>query len=131
MLKKNRNVLYPLAKRGDLQRERIQSIVEIFPKLFRSYRTSNINVRSCQHTDIDTNRLRASQPAVLAVLQYLQQLRLWFRRHFGDLIQKNCAFIAGLELSRRGFRRAGKRSSLIAKQFAFKQFRRKGGAVNF
>src|SRR5437016_3444982 len=63
---------------------------------------------ACVHAD----RLGATDPEVLAILEDLQELRLHLRGHLGDLVEEERALAGELEFALRVARRAGEGATL-------------------
>ena len=115
------NFLYALAQRRHFQGKAIQAVVEVFSEnLLRDGRL-DVDVGCGDHPHIHFDAGAAAQAGKTSILKNLQQLGLQNGGHFANLIQKNCAVIANLELARFGLDRAGKRALLVAEQFALQQ----------
>src|SRR4029077_959112 len=87
-------------------------------------------MRGGNQPHIDLDRLRASEPLELLLLEGAQQCGLEFQADVADLIQKQRASVRQLESTLSLDQGTGKGSLLMAKQFALQQPRRDRGAVD-
>ena len=83
-----------------------------------------------QQAHVDLARFRRSDSHHQPVGKHAQQLGLRSRRHLAGLVQKQRAFVGGLEQTLAGAVGAGERAALVAEQFAFEQGLGEGGAID-
>src|SRR6185437_16294326 len=106
------------------------AVVQVLAEAAAAGERLELAVGSADETQIE-RYLRASADALhRTLLQHPQQLRLQRRRHLPDLIEEYRAAIGGFQLARSPFRRAGKRSLLVAEGLALEQCIGDGGAVD-
>ena len=83
----------------------------------------------CHDAHVDFLRPRASQALEFPLLQDTKKLRLQLERDVADFIQEQRTLMCQLKPADLLCDRTGERSPLMAKQFAFEQPGRDGGAV--
>ena len=71
-----RDVLGPLAKGRQLNRENVQPVVEVGAKRSRVDQLLQRTIRRGDDPDVTPNRLRAAEPLEFLLLQHPEQLRL-------------------------------------------------------
>ena len=86
MKQKRWYVFLALPQRWNLDHERIQTVIEVFTKSLRGDRFGNIYIGCGDDSDFHLDGSRAAQARKLAVLQDMQELRLWDHRHLRDLV---------------------------------------------
>ena len=131
MAEQQRNFRGPLAQRRHVDREHVQSIVQILAQAARFHRLLNFHVGCRQDAHVHVDQLAAAQARILMVLQDVQELGLQVGAHFRDFVQEDRALGGQLKLPRLGTHGAGKRALLVAEQFGFEQFAGKRGAIHF
>src|SRR5271157_2513241 len=97
MIDEKRDVLFPLAKGRNGEHGGVQSVVEVLAKQVFFDQLSQILVGGGDESDVDTDRLTASQSPDLAVLECSEDLGLDAERHVSDLVQEQGASIRFLE----------------------------------
>ena len=88
-------VVRAVAKRGDLDLNHVEPVVEIFPEPAVFDGLLQIGVCGRQDADIRLASALVAYPLVFAVLDEAQQLGLDRKRQVADLIQKEGAALAG------------------------------------
>src|SRR5208283_403387 len=91
------NILAPFAQRRDLNREDVESIKQILAELLVPNHGGKIAMRGGNQPHVHADRLGASQPLELLLLDGAQQFRLEFEADVADLIQKQRASVRQLE----------------------------------
>ncbi len=111
-------VLTPITKRGQLNRENTEAIVEIRAKsLFRGA-LAQIAVRSCDDTYVGVNRLAPTDAFEGLLLQHSQDFRLQRQWHIANFIEKNGAAAALLEAPDAAPIRAGEGAFFVTEKLA-------------
>ena len=93
------NVVFPLMKRRQMERDAANAIVQITPKAILGNHRVQILIGRRDDANIDLERFIAADALKLAVLQEPQHLGLRGKRHVANLIEKNRAAMALLEFS--------------------------------
>ena len=84
-----RNVVPAVSEGRDLDRDHVESVVEILPEAALPDRLLQVLVGSGQHPDIDRNGLRRADGLKGPVLQHPEQLHLEVGAHVPDLVQED------------------------------------------
>src|SRR5947209_7487254 len=92
-----RNVVHPVAKRGQPNGDDIESIVEILAKASICDFVSQIAIRGSNHSCVDFDRRVATDALEFAFLQYTQQLLLRVKAHFANFVKEDSSFVGHLE----------------------------------
>src|SRR6478672_6375522 len=87
-VREHRNVLDPLAKRRDPERNRAQTEIQILPEAARCRLGPEIAIGRRDHANVDANRARATHSLELLLLQHAKQLCLQIETHLRYLIEK-------------------------------------------
>ena len=125
-----RNVFDTLAQRGHLDREYIQTVIQVFTERTDLDHVLEILVRRCNDSHIDALGFVAADPLEGALLQHTQQLNLHRQRHVADFVEEQGAAIGQLKAPGTTGDRPGKRALLMTEQFAFQQLGRYGSTVD-
>src|SRR3984885_4896531 len=131
MLHEERDVDGPLAQRGQANRHDVQPVVEVFAKCARRDQLLQVAVRRGDETNIDSNRLDATNALEFALLQCAEKLHLHLDGDLSDLVEKERAAIGELEPPRLARDRTGERTALVAEELALDELLGDGGAVDF
>src|ERR1043165_7098995 len=86
-----RNLVFPLAQWWNLHGHDIEPVKQIFTKFARANGRSQVAVSRRHYSDIHFDRLSASQPLKLPILQHLEELGLETSIHVPDFIKQNRA----------------------------------------
>ena len=105
-----------------MNRHNVKTIVEIFTELSFLDETLQIAVSGRYNPNINGHRHDSAHPLELPLLEKAQELRLKFRRHVADLVEKDRAAMSQFDLARLTPVRAGKRALFMAEQFALQEF---------
>jgi hypothetical protein len=116
-------------QRGNQNRERLQTIVEIAAKLFRRHHLCQITICRCHKAYVNPDGLSASQSLKFLLLEHPKQLSLEFKRNVADFVKEKCAAISQLKSSDFLHNGAGKRAFLMPEELAFDQAGRDGSTV--
>ena len=130
IVRKQRDVLRPLAEGGDVDIHHVQPVVEVLPELPVLHHLPEILVGG--GNDPNVHRLRlAAHSGDLPLLQDPQELRLDVVGELVHLVQKDSALIRHLKFTDPAAPLgAGEGSLLIAEELALHQSLRDGGAVD-
>ena len=103
-----------LTQRRHVDRQHVQSVIEVLAQAARFHGLLNFDVRGGKHAHVDSDHVTPAEARVLMILQNVQQLGLEMRAHLGDFVEENGALGGQLEFA--GFRahRAGERALLVA-----------------
>ncbi|MNI70384.1 hypothetical protein D3C73_1261950 [compost metagenome] len=77
-----------IAQRRQVERQYIQTIIEIFAEQTFLYQLHQIFLRGANHTDINVNLMIFADAAEGPVIKKTQQFGLHARRHFANFIQQ-------------------------------------------
>src|SRR5215469_6546914 len=102
VLREYRNLFTAFAQRRKMDREAIETVIEILPERLASDGLLDVNVCRRDDAHIHLHGHPAPESRKAAILQYLQQLGLKSCRHLPGLIKEYGSVIAYLELSRLG-----------------------------
>ena len=130
MLDQQRNILPAFPERGDLQRNHVEPVEQIFPELPVFHHLLQVPVGCRDHAGVGRNGLRSAEPLKRAVLQNPQQFDLDMQRDFPDLIKKDRSAFRQFEPPLAHLHRAGERAAFVAEEFALQQIFRQGRTVN-
>src|SRR5690348_12908111 len=84
-----RNLVFPLAQWWNLHGHDIEPVEQIFTKFPGANSLSQVAVSRRHHSDIHFDRLSASQPLKLPILQDLEELGLETSIHVADFVKQN------------------------------------------
>src|SRR6266481_5541307 len=114
---KHRNVLSSLSKRRNLDRENLQAIKQIITEGSAGCGCIKITIRGGDHTNVDLDGLRSSDPLEFLFLKDSQQGNLRVRRQFAHFVQENRSPVGQLETANSALRGFRKCSLLVTEQF--------------
>src|SRR4051812_48658890 len=130
MLCQQRQVVFPLAQRWQLNRDDVQAIKEVFAQDAIEDSFFRVLVRRGEKSHVNWNLLRAAESSDGAFLKHAQKFRLKKRRHLCYLVQQKRSAIGQLETSLPSGGRACKCAFLVTEQLALHQSLWNGGAVD-
>ena len=130
MLAEQRDVRAPLAQRRDVDADHVETEVEVLAEASIGDGLGQARVGRRQDPRIDADRPPRAEPAVLAVLEHVQELRLEVRAHLADLVEQDRALMGQLELAGFVAQGAGERAALVAEQLRFEKLLGEGRAVH-
>ena len=116
VLHQQRNVVAPLAQRGQLHRDHVEAIEEILAERALGDHLREIGVGRGDDADVDLDGVRVADALELALLQHAQQLRLQRRAHRPDLVEEERPLVRLLEASLARPDRAGERAADVAEE---------------
>ena len=116
-----RNVASALAQRWQLDREDVETIVEILAELAVAYRLAQIAVGGGDDAHVGLDGLVAPDALELVLLQDAQDLDLCLLGHLPDLVEEDGAAVGQLESADAALHRARERASLVAEQLGLEQ----------
>ena len=99
MLDEQRDVLAPLAQRGQVDVHDVEPVVEVFAERALDHQVLQVLMRGRDHARVDLDRVGAADGPHLLLLQHAQQLDLQAHRHVADLVEQQRAAVRGLEQS--------------------------------
>src|SRR6185369_14264244 len=115
------NVFRTLAQWRHIDREHVQSVIQIAAKLLFLNHLLEIRIRCRNYANIHSQRARASESLKLVLLQHTQQLRLQLGRNVFDFVKKDRALMCKLKAPDPSIDRSGKRAFLVSEQLAFEK----------
>src|SRR4029453_4387933 len=129
MFRQQGNIFSSIAKRGQVQRDDIDSVVKILAELSFPDQILEVLVRRGDDANVDLYGLYAADAREFAFLQNPQQLSLRHGTEVPDFVEEQGAAVGELELAHAASRRIGERALFVAEQLAFDQRLGEGGAV--
>jgi len=111
----------PFPHRRQIDRVPVESIEQVFAKQVSGDHVFQIPVRRGDDPHVRRDDLLSAHALELLFLQHAQQLALQQGRHVADLVEKQRAAVALLELAYAPLVRAGERALFVSKQLAFQQ----------
>src|SRR5438552_3849329 len=99
MFDQRRNVLGTLAQRRQHEREDINAMKQVPPKLLLADASFEIAVCGDYDANVDSDGLLSANPFDLTFFEHAQQFRLHGVRHVSNLVEKDCSAVGLLELS--------------------------------
>jgi hypothetical protein len=101
MFRQQRNIFSSIAKRGQVQRDDIDSVVEILAELSFPDQILEVLARRGDDANVDFDGLYAADAREFAFLQNLQQLGLRHGTEVPDFVEEQGAAVGELELPTR------------------------------
>src|SRR5260370_19195014 len=89
IFQQHQKVVLPFAKRGNLDREYVQPVVEVRAKCPVGNGGFQIAIRCRYYADIDLNGLRAADAFEFTFLQHPQERDLSVQRQLADFVEEN------------------------------------------
>src|SRR3990172_228554 len=114
-----RDVLFSFAKGRKMNRDHVESIIEVLAELSLLHHGGQIMVRGGSDANIHVEGFFTADPLNLAFLDDAKQLHLHVRGEIADLIKENRASIGQLKASFSLANRSGKRAFFMSKELAF------------
>ena len=93
------DVFDPFSQRGQMQRDHVEPIVQVFPELPGFYQFFEVFVGGGNDADIDFDRFHAAHTANFMLLQDPEKFALQVRGDIADFIQKTGASIGRFQES--------------------------------
>src|SRR5438128_619716 len=124
------HILAAFAQGREAHLDDVEPVEQVLAELVLGNRLDDITVGGCQQPDLNTQFLGAADAGECAVLQEAEELGLERTAHIGNFIQENRATIGFFDPARLLSERAGESASFMAKELAFEQGFRDGGAVD-
>src|SRR5690242_12471243 len=115
------NVFAPGTKCGQLDRNNIESMKEVFAKFPARYRGREVDMGSGNHAHIDHNRTGPANAPHGSLLERAQKLALEDERQMADLIEEERATISKFEQPGLRDRGTRERALFVAKQLALEE----------
>src|SRR4029450_8051907 len=95
-----RYVFAPLAQRWNIQRKNVEPVIQVVAKLVLFDHRFQVPVGCGNKPDIGADGASAPNTLEFLILDCAEQLRLEFKRHFSDLVEKERALISEFEPSK-------------------------------
>src|ERR1700688_4297233 len=130
VFQQHQNVVLPFAKRGNLDREYVQPVVEVRAKCPVGNGGFQIAIRCRYYADIDFNGLRAADALEFTFLQHPQECNLSVQRHLADFVEENSSPVRQFKSTEAALHRPGERALFVAKEFGRNQRWGKSCAVH-
>src|ERR1700736_825688 len=124
------NVVLPFAKRGNLDREYVQSVVEVRAKCPVCNGGIQIAISCRNYADIDLDGLRAADTFEFTFLQHPQECNLSVQRQLADFVEENGSSARQFKSTEAALHRPGERALFVAKEFGRNQRWGKSCAVH-
>src|SRR5262249_6248351 len=124
-----RHVAPALAKGGDLERDHVQAIEQIFAKLPFGDQTAQVAIRGGQDAHVDVQGLITADSLERTLLQKPKELDLSRRRDFAYFVEKKGARIGLLETPLATHERTGKCALFVAEELALQKALRQRCAI--
>src|SRR5208282_3052251 len=124
------NVLAAVAQCRQMQGKDVQAVEQVPARFFFFNRVHQIAIGGSDQAHVHVDRLCSSQAFELLVLQNAQQLGLQLQRNISNLVQQQSAFVGQFQPAQFLAYGSGKRSLLVAEQFAFQKSGGNGGAIH-
>src|SRR5712664_1376569 len=130
VFQQQQNVVLPFAKRGNLDREYVQPVVEVRAKCPVCNGGLQIAISCRNYADIDLDRLRAADTFEFTFLQHPQECNLSVQRQLADFVQENGSSARQFKSTEPALHRPGERALFVAKEFGRNQRWGKSSAVH-
>ena len=131
MTDQHRNIVGALPQRRHLQRDDVQAVIEILSESPLPHALRQVDVRRCNHANIDFNGFGAAQALYLPILQNAQQFQPEVRGGMSPISSRNkvllCSLLKAADPITDG---AGKRAFGMAEQLRFEQIFRQRAAID-
>jgi hypothetical protein len=102
VFEQHQNVVLPFAKRGNLDREYVQPVVEVRAKCPLFNGGFQIAICCREYADIDFNGLRAADAFEFTFLQQPQECHLSVQRQLADFVEENGFLRSPVQIDRGG-----------------------------
>ena len=83
-----RDIVPPLAKRRQYDREHVETVIEVAAETTVADHHRKVSMRRDDQSYVDADRTRGTEALELLLLQYAQQLRLQLGRQIADLVEE-------------------------------------------
>src|SRR5713226_9955468 len=87
------NILSSFSKRRNLNRKDLEPIKQITPEGSAGYRSIQITIRGGDHTNVDLDGLRSSDPLEFPFLKDAQERDLSVRGEVAHFVEGNCSAV--------------------------------------
>src|ERR1700745_995488 len=121
MLHQQRNVCGALSQRRNIDRENVNTVVEVAAKLILADHFFQVAVSSGHNPDVDFPFRGTAQPLDFPLLQTAKEFRLPLPRDVADLVKKQRALIGQLDPAYLLACRAGIGAALMTKELTFEK----------
>ncbi|OPZ58915.1 MAG: hypothetical protein BWY87_01241 [Deltaproteobacteria bacterium ADurb.Bin510] len=130
VVRQQHHVAAALGEFGHVDREDVQTIVEVAPEMALLDALLEVAVGGRDDAHVDLDRTRGAQGLELLFLQHAQQLGLGHLGEFADFIQEDSAAVGLLEAAVTALLGPGEGALLVAEEFGFDQGVGHGRAVD-
>src|SRR5580692_1220713 len=121
VFQQHQDVVLPFAKRGNLDREYVQPVVEIRAKCPVGNGGFQIAISCRYYADIDFDGLRAANAFEFTFLQHPQECNLSVQRHLADFVKENGSSVRQFKSTEAALHRPGECALFVAKEFGRNQ----------
>src|ERR1700730_15231560 len=130
VFQQHQDVLLPFAKRGNLDREYVQPVVEVRAKCPVCNGGFQIAISCRCYADIDFDGLCAADAFEFTFLQHPQECKLSVQRHLADFVEEYGSSVRQFKSTKEALHRPRERALLVAKEFGRNQRWGKSCAVH-
>src|SRR5580658_7857609 len=130
VFQQRQNVVLPFAKRGNLNGEYVQPVVEVRAKCPICNGDFQIAIRCRYYADVDFNGLRAADAFEFTLLQHPQECDLSVQRQLADFVEENGSSVRQFKSTEAALQRPSERALFVAKEFGRNQRWGKSCAVH-
>ena len=116
-----RDVIAAGPQRRQIDRDHVESVVEVFTKPLAGNFIEQLAVAGGDHAGVDANRLGVTHPFKLPLLEHPQKFDLQLGRGGVDFVEEDRAGVSGFKASSPVGHRAGKRAADMAEELALQQ----------
>src|SRR5215469_14274521 len=116
LLHQQRNIFLPVTQGGNIKRNNIQSVKQIFAKVPAGNLLFKIFICRGNHAHVHMNRMCRSNGKKPLFIERAQHLRLSLQAHVTDFVEEQRAAISPLKCTALLLRATGHRSMTIAKE---------------
>src|SRR6266849_3619571 len=130
VFQQHQNIVLPFAKRGYVDWEYVQPVVEVRAKCPVCNGGFQIAISCRYYADIDFDGLRASDAFEFTFLQHSQECNLSVQRQLADFVEENGSSVRQFKSTGAALHRPGERALFVAKEFGRNQRWGKSCAVH-
>src|SRR5882757_2929029 len=129
VFQQHQKVVLSFAKRGNMDREYVQPVVEVRAKCPVRNGGFEIAISCRYYADIDFNGLRTADAFEFTFLQHPQECNLSVQRQLADFVEENGSSVRQFKSTEAALHRPGERALFVAKEFGRNQRRAKSCAL--
>src|SRR3981189_1249811 len=121
VFQQHQTIVLPFAKRGYVDWEYVQPVVEVRAKCPVCNGGFQIAISCRYYADIDFNGLRAADAFEFTFLQHPQECNLSVQRQLPDFVEENSSSVRQFKPPAAALHRPGERAFFVAKEFGRNQ----------